>query len=273
MFMKRVRRLMPLLLVAAMLLCGLHACAEVELVPGMLMAAGESFSEGTVPGSEAWREGGQRRATVSRIEFLDSLADAPEDAWDMSALGDRSVLGWRYYSGDNDYTVLYIAAEGGVKANPDSSYLFAGYGVEAEAVSISLDGSFDSSTAENLTGMFQGAQFFAPDVMGIEQLDTSGATCMAHMFENCFFLSGGTLSLQGMDTSSVEDMSDMFRGCVSDREDFALDLSAVSTAALKASSGMFADCGAARIQVGPDFDADKLDPNAFDGCRADGVSR
>lgn len=63
---------------------------------------------------------------IDPIKFLSSLTEAPEDAWDVSEVGDRSVLAWITPTSEDRYD-LFIAGEGGVWAPEDSTYLFAEY--------------------------------------------------------------------------------------------------------------------------------------------------
>ena len=58
------------------------------------------------------------RSDIRSVVFKDTLADMPEDAWDVSEAQDGSVMAWVAQD------VLTIAGEGGVTANPDSSQLF-----------------------------------------------------------------------------------------------------------------------------------------------------
>lgn len=50
---------------------------------------------------------------IDSIKFLSSLTEAPEDAWDVSEAGDRSVLAWITPTSEDRYD-LFIAGEGGV---------------------------------------------------------------------------------------------------------------------------------------------------------------
>ena len=54
------------------------------------------------------------RNQIKSVTFLDTLADIPSSAWDVSAVGNGSVMAWvKLNAGLYD---LYIAAEGGINA-------------------------------------------------------------------------------------------------------------------------------------------------------------
>lgn len=144
-----------------------------------------------------------RRQIIS-VTFLDTLADAPEDAWDVSEAGDGRVMAW--VLPDGELYGLYIGAEGGIRATEACKELFAGY--------------------SNLR-----------QIQNMEFLHTEGAQDMSGMFLWCLSLTG--LDLRGFDTSQVRDMRDMFYCCEALTD---LDLGSFDTAKVKNMNGMFSCC-------------------------------
>ena len=123
-----------------------------------------------------------RKQDYESITIVDSN-EVPANAfmsWDASEEQNGSIMAW-YLDTNNNYKLeLFIGQDGGVIANPDSSYAFASY------INVST--------------------------FNLEKLDTSYVTDMNHMFasssENVddFRLIG----IDKWDTSNVEDMSFMF---------------------------------------------------------------
>ena len=115
------------------------------------------------------------------------------------------MMWWTDTNNDGNYEVT-IGGEGGVRANTNSSYLFA---------------SLTNLTSIDLTC-----------------LDTSEVTNMEYMFGECSNLT--TLDLSNFDTSQVTDMSNMFYYCTSLTD---LDLSSFDTSQVKEMDWMFTVCG------------------------------
>ena len=162
------------------------------------------------------------------ITFLDDTEDAPNDAWDASDAGQGDVIGWTEKNGK--LYDLYIASDGGVWANPDSSYLFHGYILLEE---IHFNGCFHTEQATDMTGMFGWcASLRELDLSGF---DTSRVEHMDSMFLSCTNLH--KLDLSGFDTACVEDMSYMFCACGGLEE---LDVTGFDTARVREMEGMFA---------------------------------
>mgnify|MGYP006991677301 CR=1 FL=1 len=68
--------------------------------------------------------------SVSILKAIDEASINAEDTidkWDVSVAGDKSVMAWIKETATFGKYDLYIAADGGVKANTDSSYLFSGF--------------------------------------------------------------------------------------------------------------------------------------------------
>lgn len=121
---------------------------------------------------------GYRCDQIVSVTFLDTLRDAPEDAWDVSEAGNGTVLAWVEPRGAR-YD-LYIGADGGVRAGESCAMMFVGY-VNVER--IVFDDAFDTSNVRD----------------------------MSRMFYDCHNLK--SLDLSGFDTSNVQNMSSMFGFC------------------------------------------------------------
>ncbi|MDD7348933.1 MAG: BspA family leucine-rich repeat surface protein [Clostridiales bacterium] len=139
------------------------------------------------------------RKEIEKIS-IEKYENTPKDilgSFDLSEKQNRSVMAWYTDVDNNGLYEMTIWQEGGVVANPNSSYLFA-----------------DMSW-----------------IKGLDNLYTTGVTNMSHMFyryrfiehavanakNGCRFLDVG----DNFDTSSVTDMSKMFGdiGCVGDDDE------------------------------------------------------
>lgn len=171
------------------------------------------------------------RDQVGSITFLSTLDDAPEKVYDLSALGDSSVLGWAIMNGE--LYDLYIAAEGGVKAPENCHRMFAYY---KELWCINFNNSFDTSDTTNMSGMFEKSNIISRiDLQGFR---TFKVTDMSGMFNGCGLLT--RLDVSGFDTSKVTNMDNMFYGCTFLTE---LNLSSFDTSRVTSMNNMFAACG------------------------------
>ena len=251
--------------------------------PGTLMASGQLTGtmavggifagEATVPGSDI------PRTAISAIRFEASLTGAPSDAWDVSAQGDSSVRAWVTDG------VLTIASEGGVRANADASYLFAGY---SAAESIDFNGCFYTETATNMSHMFDSC--WSLPAIDLSALDTSNVTDMSYMFGSCLNLQSldatklntrlvrdmegmffmdvqlREIDLVGMDTSKVESMRSMFESCAALEN---LNLTDFDTAAVKDMRWMFGNCESLEnVEVGLGFAMNSDTSDMFTGSKA-----
>ncbi len=160
---------------------------------------------------------------ITSVTFLDTLANAPKDAWDFSEAQNGCVLAWLVG------THLYVAGEGGVKAGADASYMFAEWG-KTEGTA-----SFSSGSYNVLTPIYYPDNLEEID-FGSNCFDTSGVTNMQGMFRRCVVKQ---LNLSDFDTSNVTDMSSMFADC---RMIKRLDLRSFDTANVRDMAGMFNSC-------------------------------
>ena len=177
---------------------------------------------------------------IVSMKFLNSLADAPADAWDVSEAGDHSVLAWVTPTDDQRYD-LFIAGDGGVWAPEDCTYLFAEY---RWMDSLDFNDAFFVDQCKTMKGMFFHDQFLAE--LDLSGWDTSSVTDMSEMF---YFCSGiKKLDLSRFDTSTVTDMNSMFNRCESIEN---LDLSGFDTSHVTDMSSMFFQAwNLAKLNVG-----------------------
>lgn len=150
---------------------------------------------------------GLSRNTVKEITFLNTLEKKPDQAWDISRDKDGSVYAWLDTENHNDH--LYIAADGMIRANPNSGSLFR---LCTEVRKINFNESFDTSTAQDMKYMFADCKNLE-EIVGLENIDTSSVTNMESMFSGCTNLK--ELNLDGMDVSSVAKFNKMFYNCSS----------------------------------------------------------
>ena len=186
-----------------------------------------------------------RREQIASVTFLDTLSDAPENAWDVSAAGDGRVMAW--VTPANELYDLYIAAEGGVSAAHDCSDLFAGY---SNAKTINFGEAFHTTGATDMSCMFLGCE--ALTKLNLNNFNTSNVQYMNHMFRNCDALT--ELNLSSFDTSSVNNMRYMFAesGALTN-----LNLSSFDTSSVLDMQHMFYYC----------YTLTELDLSNFDASR------
>lgn len=206
-----------------------------------------------------------RRGAVHIIEFVDSLAGAGSDAWDVSAAGDGSALAWT--TDEPEGKRLTIGGRGGVTAPVDAHSLFARYD-NAETIEFNdcfftgqttnmglmfwcsaglrrLNLScFDTGNVTGMAGMFFGCS--ALEQLDVSSFDTGNVMGLFNMFSRCKSLK--SLDLSGFDTHSATNLSWMFWDCGSLTE---LDISGFNTVVAGDMRGLFYDCGQlARVVVG-----------------------
>ena len=171
-----------------------------------------------------------QRKQIASVTFLDSLRELPLDAWDVSAMGNRSVMAWVKPNGK--LYDLYIGAEGGVCTGVSCQKLFAGY---INVKRITFCGALHTEDAENMSYMFNDCCSLTE--LDLSSFDTSKVQDMSGMFEECRSLT--ELDLNSFDTSKVQDMSGMFYFCHALTK---LDLSSFNTSKVRYMSWMFEEC-------------------------------
>ena len=170
------------------------------------------------------------RGEIGSVTFLDTLEGKAGNAWDVSQDGDGSVMAWTVP--DGELHNLYIAAEGGVYAPEDCSYLFCGY-IHAE--SFSFGDAFHTDHVTSMSRMF--FNDVAVRILDLSSFHTENVTQMIMMFDGCISLRA--LDVSGFDTSNVTNMLSMFDDC---RELQKLDLSSFDTSKVRYTAFMFHNC-------------------------------
>ena len=201
------------------------------------------------------------RKTVVSVTFLDSKKEAGRDAWDVSQKQNGSVLAWTKKALDG-MLELYLASEGKILANTDSSNLFRDYKNLEEIHGME---HFHTETARSMEGLFRGCENLKAldlstfDTSHVENMkwmffrcgklkeldlgrfNTSQVKTMAGMFANCFQLK--KLNLLNFRTGQVRDMENMFFYC---RNLIRLNLSSFDTSQVENMSHMFVGCSELR---------------------------
>lgn len=143
-----------------------------------------------------------KRKNVQSITFLNTLADAPSDAVDASALGNGKVKAWAEKNGEL-YDV-YVAAEGGVLAPEDCHWLF---GFLPNLTDIQFNNSFDTSNVTSMARMFDSCENLKN--LDLSGFDTSNVTSLGGMFMDCTKLE--TVDMTSFNTSCVTTMGGYVR--------------------------------------------------------------
>ena len=170
------------------------------------------------------------RAKIQRVTFLDTCADAPADAFDVSQNKNGTVLAWAEKSGSNYH--VFFAGEGGINAVNACSNLFA----DCTALkTVQFGNAFRTDQVTNMSGMFKNCSQLTELDAG--SLNTSHAASMSSMFYHCSALT--TLDLSGWDTSSVTNIGRMFDSC---RNLKNLDVSTWNTSSVTAMGYTFFGC-------------------------------
>ncbi|MCI7145937.1 MAG: BspA family leucine-rich repeat surface protein [Clostridiales bacterium] len=173
------------------------------------------------------------RSEIEKIVFLDETKDAKDDAHDVSEAGNGEVLAWTDTGEQNSgLKTLYIAADGGVKANSDCNGLFA-YCDNLRTVE--FNGAFDTRDVTGMRYLFYHDKYLQS--LDMEGIDTGNVTMMDRMFAFCGALR--TIENMDFDTGKVEDMVGMFKGCNSL---ISVDTSTWDTSNVKEMWRMFEDC-------------------------------
>lgn len=149
---------------------------------------------------------GVTREEIETIIFLDTLEEAPEQTWDVSAAQDDSVKLW---IGEQKECTVYIAAEGGVSANYCSNDLFR---LCTNLREIDFNYAFDVSGTADFSHMFRDCENLLM-IRGLDTLNTLVAYNFNSMFRGCKAIR--ELDLGSFTTSAVHDMSRMFYDCKS----------------------------------------------------------
>lgn len=170
------------------------------------------------------------RDQIKTVTFVDTLENAPADAWDVSKKQTGVVKAW--VKPNEKFYDLYIGAEGGVWADESCRYLFANY---EYAECINFNGAFHCDNVKDMSYMFRGC--FNLTALDLSAFDTANVSNMNHMFGYCENIA--ILDLSNFETANVQDMSFMFDGC---RSLTGIELGSFDTTNVQDMKGMFRSC-------------------------------
>ena len=209
-----------------------------------------AVSENDCPGvGEAFlgSPGAVKRGNIETITFTNTNI-VPGDAIGWSVSANDSVMAWYKAGTTGGMYDVWIGAVGGVSANADSSYLFAGM-KNLKSIDFTY---FDESTARNAVGMFfetgeDNAAFTLGDLSG---WNVSNITDMMGMF--AFTGASSTVftigDLSGWDVSAVTDMSHMFISTGESSATFTLgNLNSWNVSKVRDMSYMFKNSGYSNV--------------------------
>lgn len=166
------------------------------------------------------------RKNIATVTVLDTLANKPADAWDVSDEKNGTVWAW-VDEGMN----LFIAGEGGVTAK-NCEDLFAHY---EKATAFNFGGNFYTDITEDLYSMFLYCKNL--ETIDLNSFNVSGITNFGELFYGCHNLR--TVAFESWDTSSSQSFGAMFQGCV-DLEQ--VDVSHFNTQSAVSIGAMFWGC-------------------------------
>jgi surface protein len=178
--------------------------------------------------------------TITFLNSIDETAINAEDTiakWDVSVATDGSVMAFIKLN-ENETTKynkrydLYVAGNGGVKANPDSSNLFCEF---TNLKTINGMEYFNTSSVTDMGSMFDGCSNLTK--LDLSNFDTSNVSSMVAMFNNCSNLT--ELDLNSFNTSNLVYMQVMFRNCSSLK---SLDLNHFDTSKVYDMAQVFYGC-------------------------------
>ncbi len=200
---------------------------------------------------------------ITKIVFENKLVPhetSEELIFDVSSIQDKSVMAYLVENGEQinispAYT-LYIQGETGVKANPNSSYLFSNF---ENLLSIEGFKYFDTSNVTNMRWMFSNCNKI--EIIDLSDFDTSNVTDMHGMF-----LSGSGYSatkralktiegLNELDTSNVKDMGRLFTGVLFEN----IDISSWDTRNVTSMLQMFSHCNNLKVNPASDFSFENVE--------------
>ena len=179
------------------------------------------------------------KSKVTSIVTKDNL-EIPTTAieyWDVSEAGDGSVIAYAEDDGSGNGTYkVTIGGQGGIIANPNSSYLFGGSSSSNGFSSLeTVDFTYlDTSQVTIMSNMFRNCSNLTNIIFG-DNFDTSNVTDMSYMFYYCSSLTNIIFG-DKFNTSNVTNMSYMFSNC---RSLTSLDLSNFDTSNVRNMSYMF----------------------------------
>ena len=151
----------------------------------------------------------------------------------------NSIKAWYTDTDNNGLYELFIGQEGGVKANPNSSYAFSDF----KKVKYADFTYLNTSNTTNMENAFDSIGYNATSlrINGLDKLDTSQVTSFHYAFDsvgfNCQDVYIGNLSSWNLD--SATDMSNMFYYGAFYSQNTYLDVSGWDTGNVRDMSHMF----------------------------------
>jgi len=118
------------------------------------------YDDSTFLGSDKLRSEFESITTLDNIEAPKNIS-----SWDVSEEKNNGIIAWYTDEDNNGKYELYLAQDGGVVANPDSSYLFMNFN-NVKSMDLS---NFDTSKVTNMPRMFAGCS-------SLTELDISSMT-------------------------------------------------------------------------------------------------
>lgn len=180
--------------------------------------------------------------SIISVTFLDKIDnEAVNNAvlhWDVSEKQNNSVIAWMIKNIDESNSAgadrydVFIAANGGIWANPDSSNLFFNFKKLRNVYGLEY---FHTEKAETLAYFFE--KCYELKEADLSTFDTSNVTDFTYFFDNCQKLE--RVNFSGWNTSNVTNMSYMFNNCYILSE---LDLSSFDTRKVTNMMKMFYQC-------------------------------
>ena len=206
---------------------------------------------------------GITRDKIKKVSFTTSISGHTVNnttCWDVSSVTNGGqVLMW-IASGDatNGYEIA-IGQNGGVLANPTSSFLF---GYIGNSISAQIDlTNLNTEAVTTMQGMFYECNSLTS--LDLSNFYTAKVTDMTVMFEYCSSLT--SLDLSSFNTASVTYMDYMFDGC---SRLISLDVSGFDTSNVVRMLGMFCGCHNISTLDVSGFDTTKVTNMGFmfSGC-------
>ena len=247
---------------------------------------------------------GLPRKNIDSVTFVSSTTSKNSTAWDASAQGDSSILGW-YTTNSNGSYKVYIGSNYDMHANIDSKYLFSNIGYSSlctstttisglellntehvtnmysmfwrtgynAMASLNLGNNFKTSSANDLEFMFMETGYKNMTTLTLgSNFNTSKATKMYAMFDGTGYTKMTSLNLGGnFDTTNVKKMTRMFRNCGYTKMTTLTLGSKFNTAKVTDMESMFHGCGykeMTSLDLGNLFDTSKVTTmkNMFNKC-------
>ena len=179
-------------------------------------------------------EGPITKEKIEKIKTVPSNV-VPEElknnSWDVSEQKNGKIMAWYKDDDNNGLYEVYIGQEGGVKANPDSTYLFSNL-TGLKEIDLSY---FDTSNTTVMKGLFYNCEKLS--TLDVGGFNTSNVTNMEALFYYCVNLV--SVDLSKWDTRKVANMRIMFTNCKNLTE---LNLSSFNTTQVTNMSEMFINC-------------------------------